>query len=179
MIHSRNLVANGHVLDGFGCAKMSRWIRDNRRNRGSIVDALARVDGTTFAKYVSEVATAISGWLLRESRRCRRHGWCVVVAFFVGRGRRGERCRHERGVRSQTREAWTSEKSVTRIFQNILRKMEDSRDAWHLRRTSAQNICVNEILLLCSKKSILIIGGGSRWKDDDKVTVTTNSNTNS
>ena len=35
---------------------------------------LARVDGTTFAKYVSEVATAISGWLLRESRRCRRHG---------------------------------------------------------------------------------------------------------
>ena len=115
MIHSRNLVANGHVLDGFGCVKMSRWIRDNRRNRGSIVDALARVDGTTFAKYVSEVATAISGWLLRESRRCRRHGWCVVVAFFVGRGRR----RGARGVDMK-------EECVRRH-----EKLELQRRAWH------------------------------------------------
>ena len=174
MIHSRNLVANGHVLDGFGCAKMSRWICDNRRNRGSIVDACEgwrndvrevcqRSRDGYFRLVVAWEPSLSSSWLM-----CRRRVFC----WSREEGR--EVSTWKRSAFADTRSLNFREERDTNLPEYFT---EDGRFAWRV--TSAQNICVNEILLLCSKKSILIIGGGSRWKDDDKVTVTTNSNTNS
>ena len=52
-----------------GCVMRQEKDSDCERYNATINGATATVDGTMFAKYVYAGATAISGWLLCESRR--------------------------------------------------------------------------------------------------------------
>ena len=66
------------------------------RDHATINGAVAMIDGSRCTKCVFAGATAISGWLLCESRPCFHHGCCVVAVvvlcfFFDRRSSAGEK----------------------------------------------------------------------------------------
>jgi len=53
------------------------------RDHATINGAVAMIDGSRCTKCVFAGATAISGWLLCESRPCFHHGCCVVAVVVL------------------------------------------------------------------------------------------------
>ena len=53
------------------------------RDHATINGAVAMIDGSRCTKCVFVGATAISGWLLCESRPCFHHGCCVVAVVVL------------------------------------------------------------------------------------------------